>query len=192
MPRKTRIDMTGIRYGRLVGIGYSHTESGHAHWLFQCDCGAEPVIKGTAVRLGRTSSCGCLHSEICAARLTTHGHRAGKRHDATYRAWQQINTACTDANAPQFREHGALGIAVCDAWRTDFAAFLADMGARPAGTKLSRIDAAAGFTPDNCRWIDLESRSRRAKAGRHQMRRTPAGGVAVDRRRGEPSGIASA
>ena len=166
MPRKIRIDMTGLRYGRLVGIAFSHAQDGHAHWLFACDCGVEAVIKGTSVRLGRTASCGCLHSEISAERLTTHGRRAARRHDPTYRAWQEINSSCTDANAPRFRVHGAKGIAVCPRWRTDFTAFLADMGERPAGTKLDRIDPAADFGPGNCRWSELVRRARRATEGR--------------------------
>lgn len=172
--------MTGLRYGRLTGVEYSHTQCSHAYWLFACDCGARVIVNGAAVRAGKTESCGCLHREVSAERLTVHGRRAGKRHDATYRAWQEINNACTDPNAPPFRDHGALGIAVCPAWRTDFEAFLADMGERPARTKLSRIDIDGDFTPDNCRWTLLASRADRALAGWARLRTTTADGLALE------------
>jgi hypothetical protein len=165
MRGSARIDMTGLRYGRLVGIDYSHNHRGHAYWRFLCDCGAETVVSGSAVRVGNTSSCGCLHREICAERLTKHGRRSQKRHDPTYRAWQEINNFCTDRGSARFRDFGALGVRVCAAWRSDFEAFLADMGERPTDTKLARIDTEADFGPGNCRWVALASRSSRAAEG---------------------------
>jgi hypothetical protein len=165
MARKLRIDMTGLRCGRLVGIEFSHRAGSHAHWRFLCDCGNETTVDGTAVRAGKTASCGCLHREICAARLTTHGRRAKKRHDPTYRAWQEIHTFCTNPESPRYRDFGARGIRVCPAWRADFETFLADLGERPADHILVRIDPHQDFRPGNCRWAPLRSRSRRALEG---------------------------
>jgi hypothetical protein len=170
MPRKLRIDMTGFRQGRLMGLEYSHSHGGHAYWLFACDCGNETVAKGASVRMGRTSSCGCLHKEISAERLITHGRRIAKRHDATYRAWQEINNACTDRQSPRYRDHGALGIRVCSAWKADFMTFLADMGERPSGTKLSRLDPDSDFSRSNCRWTTLAPRAHRAVMGWERFR----------------------
>ena len=165
MARKIRIDMTGLRYGRLVGIEFSHRQGSHAHWLFACDCGETTIADGTAVRAGKTASCGCLHREICAARLLKHGWRARKRHDPTYRAWQEINTLCSNRSSPRFRDFGARGIKVCPAWASDFEKFVQDMGERPAGTIIARIDAGQDFTPANCRWSTVRSRSLRAIEG---------------------------
>ncbi len=172
MPRKIRIDMTGVRYGRLVGIGHAHTLNGHAHWLFQCDCGNEVVINGASVRRGKSSSCGCLHREISAERLTVHGRRAQKRHDPTYRAWQAMNDACANRASPKFRDCGALGIGVCAAW-TDFETFLDDLGERPTGMILMRIDRARNFEPGNCQWAPARSRSRRAIDGWRRQAERP-------------------
>lgn len=162
--RKVRIDMAGLRYGRLVGIEFAHSHGGRAHWLFECDCGNRTIACGSAVRAGTTTSCGCFHREISATRLTTHGHRARKRHPATYRAWQEINTFCTNAASPRYRDFGGRGIRVCSEWREDFTRFLDNMGERPAGTILVRIDASAHFAPGNCRWAPVRSRSQRAMA----------------------------
>lgn len=171
MGRKVRIDMTGQRYGRLVALDWAHRDaSGHAHWRFACDCGAETVAHGGNVRTGRTTSCGCFHRETSAARLTVHGHRAAGRHGPTYRAWQQMNDACANPANPAYARIGARGIRVAARWRGDYAAFLADLGERPAGTALARIDAARDFAPDNCRWSALANRPVRAAEG-WRMRR---------------------
>lgn len=165
MARKIRIDMRGLRFGRLVGLDFVHSAHGHAYWRFACDCGAETVADGTPVRAGRTQSCGCLHREICAARLLKHGRRARRRHDPTYRAWQAINTVCTNPDSPRYRDFGARGIAVCPEWAGNFEAFLTDMGERPADRILARIDTDADFGPDNCRWVAVRTRSLRAREG---------------------------
>jgi hypothetical protein len=174
--RKVRINMVGVRCGRLVGLEFHETRRNHAHWLFACDCGQTTIANGAAVRAGKTASCGCLHREICADRLTTHGHRARKRHPPTYRAWQQINTLCTNAAAPRFRDFGGRGIAVSPAWAGDFEAFLADMGERPAGTVLARLDAAGDFAPGNCRWASVRSRAERALEAHRSRRGAPGAG----------------
>lgn len=150
MGRKLRIDMTGQRYGRLVAIDFHHRgPSGHAHWRFRCDCGREVVAGGGNVRSGSTSSCGCLHRELSAARLTEHGHRAARRHEPTYRAWQLMR-----------REPAP----VCDAWNY-YVTFVADMGERPVATKLARANDAAPFDRGNCVWAPVESRAARAASG---------------------------
>lgn len=176
---KVRIDMAGIRYGRLVGIESAHRDaSGHMHWRFRCDCGAETVAHGGNVRAGRTTSCGCYHRETSAARLTVHGARGGRRHGPTYRAWQQMNDACArfaigrpNIAAPAMR--------VTTEWRNDYAAFVRDLGERPAGTGLTRIDPADGFAPHNCRWGRIDDRSDRAIAGWRKRRAVGAEGVAL-------------
>lgn len=166
MAKKVRIDMTGQRFGRLVGIGFDHrTSCGHAHWLFRCDCGKEFVAAGGNVRSGRTASCGCLHREICAARLTRHGHRTARRHEPTYRAWQAMRQL-----------HGAGEL--CPSWREDFAAFLADMGERPAATRLVRHDPNVCFRIGNCAWALVDDRAARAVRG--WIKRRNAGDGTID------------
>ncbi len=173
MGYKQRIEMAGVRYGRLVGVALSHrSASGHAHWVFRCDCGDEVVSNGANVRSGNTTSCGCVHREISAARLLVHGHRAAKRHDATYRAWQAMNDGCSNPSSPGFTRCGAVGVGVCPEWRVDFQQFLADMGERPAATVLDRRDGGRGFEPANCSWEPRRSRAERAAQGWAAARRT--------------------
>lgn len=64
-----RADMTGMRFGRLVAVTYSHTSNnGQAAWNCLCDCGCSLVVSGDSLRQGKSLSCGCLHSDETSLR----------------------------------------------------------------------------------------------------------------------------
>lgn len=69
----------------------------------------------------------------------------------TYQSWQAMRQRCRGANHKYFANYGGRGIAVCSRWDV-YANFLADMGERPEGFSIDRIDPDKGYEPDNCRW----------------------------------------
>jgi len=88
-----------------------------------------------------------------------------------YGAWAGMVNRCHNPNNSSYDRYGARGIVVCDRWRTDFAAFLADMGERPDGMTLDRIDPAGPYAPDNCRWATpTVQRQNITEAGRERQR----------------------
>lgn len=83
-----------------------------------------------------------------------HGQARPGARGPTYRSWECMKARCNNPNDPSYRQYGGRGIAVCSQWQASFASFLADMGERPKGTSLDRIDVSRGYEPSNCRWAD--------------------------------------
>lgn len=148
----------GKRFGMLVVLNHDHTEvdkNGRPRIYFdlcQCDCGIVKVIRRTDFVSGATRSCGCLRKEQASARSITHGL---SKHPI-YQTWQTMIQRCYNKKAHSYPWYGEIGVTVCDRWRYSFENFLADMGERPVGESLDRIDVYGNYEPGNVRWANSE------------------------------------
>lgn len=96
----------------------------------------------------------------------THGHARDGKVSGTYRTWTGMKERTTNKHHVSYRYYGGRGIKVCARWLV-FANFLADMGERPVGESLDRINPAKDYEPGNCRWA-----TRREQAFNRRPRQT--------------------
>jgi hypothetical protein len=160
--RPTRLDLSGQKIGRWKVLFKAEkpngVKRGGQHWLCECECGASEVIQAGKLNAGR----GVRGCRLCR----THRATIGSKQTPEYISWRGMKERCQNSNHSGYQLYGGRGISVCEQWKISFQSFLDDMGLRPIGHSLDRIDVNGNYEPINCRWADARTQARNTRVTR--------------------------
>lgn len=108
-----------------------------------------------------------LHNAQIRARKPKHGHTTHTSHSRTYSTYMSMISRCHRKSSTKYCRYGAVGIHVCERWRESFENFLEDMGERPDGMTIDRIDGKLGYFKENCRWATPATQQHNIKTNVH-------------------------
>jgi hypothetical protein len=149
-------NLIGRKFGRLTVAVRGANKGRRTFWLCHCECGNDIEVWAASLKNGATKSCGCWYRDSRQTVSATHGHSK----TLEYRSWQSAKNRVTNPNDSKWHLYGGAGITMCEEWKNSFVKFREDMGPRPKGTTLGRIDSKKGYTPDNCRWETIGEQNR--------------------------------
>lgn len=160
----------GRKDGRLTVVAFTAPGPGGRMLTCACECGGTVAMKSESFvrqRKGaRPKSCDACRQP--AKGNLKHGNKRRDVVSPTYHSWVSMKNRCRNLTAPKAKYYAAKGIDYEARWE-DYEAFLEDMGERPAGHTLDRIDGRLGYFRENCRWatpyVQTHNRTRYAKSG---------------------------
>lgn len=157
-----KLNLAGQRFTHLLVTEFAGQDK-MKQSLFKCvcDCGKEHITRGYLLKNGNTKSCGCLRVSV-GKQQGLQAKKHGMIGTPTYKTWQSMKNRCLNVNHNKYNFYGGMGVKIADKWHS-FDGFLEDMGVRPDGLTLDRINPFGDYTKENCRWADNATQIKNTK-----------------------------
>lgn len=151
------VDLKNKVFGRLLVLKKGETKRGRAYWICRCECGKQTSVLAYYLKTTHTQSCGCLKN---LSHTLKHGFCKGQRNKPEYESWNKAKRRCFNKSDKAYLRYGGRGITMSEKWSKDFLEFYKDMGQKPNGSSLDRINNNGNYEPGNCRWATPKEQSR--------------------------------
>ena len=147
-------NLSGKIFNNLKVLEFSRVKNSNSHWICECLlCGKTTEVSRPNLRSGNTKDCGCIRSKKISDSTKTHGMSKS----STWKTWASVNKRIREGSkhSPVYGK-----IDIDPAWVESFERFYEDMGERPTGRTLDRIDNTKGYWKYNCRWATPSEQNR--------------------------------
>lgn len=141
-----RSELIGKKFGKYVVKEEKYKKGTHYYYSVECDCGTKKIIRASTLTAG-TKCC-----KDCANK------KHGKSQTRIYNSWKAMIDRCCNKKSKVYKWYGLRGIKVCDRW-LKLENFIEDMGDRPIGKSLDRIDNDGNYEFANCRWATAKEQA---------------------------------
>lgn len=150
--------LIGKRFGKLVVLSFEKYEKYQSFWKCLCDCGKETIGSRSNLTSSTKTSCGCARKGAQKKTMVF-----SEKEAYTYETWHNMKRRCYDVNFTHYNYYGGAGVTVCERWLEPdgkgFRNFLEDMGERPEGMSLNRINSVNLYSKETCEWANKQSQA---------------------------------
>ena len=154
--------MINNRYTKLIVTGIHSTKTKYGNILYECLCDCGGTINVTKSNLNRkmVKSCGCLRGENAKLGFSV-------RNLPEHQTWSDMKQRCFNKKNKAYSYYGGRGITMSEEWKKSFKTFYQDMGKRPEGLSLDRIDNEGNYCKENCRWATWSEQMLNRRSYKH-------------------------